>query len=65
MSSILNRQAAKKFILAKIKQLRPGMEKQLTRVSKSALDNYEARIRILIENDIMIHPTLGKTFRVD
>lgn len=65
MASILNQTATKKFILAKIAQLRPGMETQLTRVSQSALDKYEAQLRNIIESDIMIHPTIGKTFRAD
>ncbi len=38
------------------------MEERITRVSGKALDNYEARIRAIIESDIMSHPSLGKTF---
>lgn len=63
MTSLLNRSAVKKFILAKIKSMRPGMEKQITRVSQEALDNYEARLKAVIESDIMILPTLGKTYK--
>lgn len=63
MSHLLNRSQMKKFILAKIESLRPGMEEQLTRVSKSALDNYEARLRLMIEDDIISHPSCGKTFK--
>jgi hypothetical protein len=63
LNNLLNRSSTKKFIIAKITSLRPGMEKQITRVSKEALDNYEARLRAMIESDIMIHPSLGKTFR--
>lgn len=62
MSNLLNRSQIKVFIRAKLAVLRPGMEKQLTRVSKKALDNYEARLRIMIEDDIMTHPSIGKTF---
>lgn len=65
MSNLLNRSAVKKFILAQIKAMRPGMEKQLTRVSIQALDDYEARLRVIIKSDIMTHPTLGKTFRTN
>jgi len=50
--------------LAKIEALRPGMEERITRVSTKALDRYEARIRAMIESDIMAHPSLGKTFLV-
>lgn len=63
MNSLINRSSTKKFILAKITSLRPGFEKQITRVSKSAIDNYEARLRAMIESDIMIHPSKGKTFQ--
>lgn len=63
MNNLLNRSSTKKFIIAKITSLRPGMEKQITRVSKEALDNYEARLRAMIESDIMIHPSKGRTFQ--
>jgi len=62
--NLINRSATKKFILAKIEALRPGMEERITRVSTKALDRYEARIRAMIESDIMAHPSLGKTFLV-
>ena len=61
MSNLINTSATKKFILAKIQALRPGMP--LTRVSKEALDNYEAKLRVWIESDIMRHPSIGKTFK--
>jgi len=48
--------------LAKIAALRPGMEERIHRVSSKALDNYEARLRAIIESDIMSHPSVGKTF---
>jgi hypothetical protein len=62
MGHLINRKQIKIFIMAKLKAMRPGMEEQLTRVSKSALDNYEARLRIMIEDDIMTHRSAGKTF---
>ena len=62
MSNLLNRSQIKVFIKAKLAAMRPGMEDQLTRVSKKALDKYEARLRIMIEDDIMTHPSIGKTF---
>jgi len=62
MSNLLNRSQIKVFIRAKLAAMRPGMEDKLTRISKRALDNYEARLRIMIEDDIMTHPTIGKTF---
>lgn len=62
MSSLINKSGIKKFILAKIAQLRPGMEKQLTRVSNKAIDKYEAELKNRIEYDIMTHRSVGKTF---
>lgn len=60
--NLLNRSSTKKFILAKIAALRPGMEERITRVSGKALDNYEARLKSMIEIDIMKHPSIGKTY---
>lgn len=65
MSNLLNRSQIKKFILAKVAQLRPGMEERIIRVSKTSLDHYESQIRNIIEHDIMTHPSLGKTFNVN
>ncbi len=62
MSHLVNRSQIKVFIRDKLAVLRPGMEEQLTRVSKRALDSYEARLRIMIEDDIMSHRSVGKTF---
>jgi hypothetical protein len=63
MGHLINRKQIKIFIMAKLKAMRPGMEEQLTRISKEALDNYEYRLRIMIEDDIRIHPSIGKTFK--
>jgi hypothetical protein len=62
MSSLLNKSAVKKFILAKIASLRPGMEKQLTSVSSEALNKLEIRLKNWIESDIMHHPSKGKRY---
>jgi len=64
MSNLINRSAVKKYILAKIKSERPGMEKKITRVSQSAIDEYEARLKNWIESDIMSLPSIGKTFKL-
>lgn len=61
MSSLLNKAALKKFILAKIEAMRPGLG--LTRVSKEALEALEARLKNMIENDISTHPSVGKTYK--
>lgn len=58
---LLNQAETKRFILAKIQSMRPGMP--LDRVSKDALDWYEARLRAWIIEDVEKHPTIGKTFK--
>lgn len=50
----------KRFILLKIKALRPGLK--FTRVSQNALDKIEAKLHNLIINAIKQHPSRGKTF---
>lgn len=60
MSSILNRAATKKFIIAKFVNLRPGMP--ITRVSQDSLDKLEAKLRAWIVAEVERHPSIGKTF---
>lgn len=62
MSSILNRSATTKFILAKFVSLRPGMP--ITRVSQDALDKLEARLRACIIEEVQRCPSIGKTFKL-
>ncbi len=62
MTSILNRSATKKFILAKFRSMRPGMP--IDRVSTEALDKIEARLRNWLVNEVEIHPSIGKTFKL-
>ncbi len=57
--SLINRKALRRFIIDKAQAMRPGM---FTRVSGKALDEYEARIRAWVIDDIQRHPSIGKTF---
>jgi len=61
MSSLLNKSAVKKFILQKFKSMRAGPP--MTRVSKEALDSYEIKLILMIESDILSHPSIGVTFK--
>lgn len=63
MSSLINRSAVKSFILKKLESMRPWLG--FNRVSKSAVEVYEARLRAMIIKDIKEHPSRGKTFRLD
>lgn len=52
----------KAYILARAKTLRPGWP--CRRVSKQALNEINARVRVMVDKMIKSHPTLGKTFMV-
>jgi len=60
MSSLINKSALKKYILAQLKAKRPHLE--MTRVSSDALARYESSLKVKILADIKLHPTKGKTF---
>lgn len=62
MASLLNRSQTKKFIIKKFISLRPGMP--IDRVSQEALDKIEARLRAWIIEQVEIHPSIGKTFKI-
>ncbi len=62
MQSILNQAATKKFIIAKFRNLRPGMP--IKRVSKDSLEKIEARLRAWIIEEVQRHPSIGVTFKL-
>lgn len=57
---LLNKSAVKQFILEYLKSKRPHL--RIGRVSKKALDHYEALLTNRIMADVFSHPTKGKTF---
>jgi hypothetical protein len=61
MSSILNRSQAKRFVLARFKEMRSGSP--MTRVSKEYLDDLERWLKDKISRDIQRHPSIGVTFK--
>ena len=61
MNGLLNRKAAKKFILDKAADIRIGWP--CSRVSKEGLDVIEAKLRMMIISMVEGHPSVGKTFR--
>ena len=61
MANILNRVAARKFVLIRFKELRAGPP--ITRVSQEYLNNLEAWIKNKIIKDIESHPSIGVTFK--
>lgn len=58
---LLNRAAAKGYILDFAEYARPGW--RCERVSKSYLDDLESRIAAMIRADIRTHPTVGRTMK--
>lgn len=63
MASLLNKNQTKKFILAKFRSMRQGMD--INRVSKLSLERIEAKLRAWLIEEVMQHPTIGKTFYID
>lgn len=65
MSSVINRAAIKKMVLAEVQTKRPHLG--ITRVSKEAVDRYVSvgiqSILTILDADIHSHPTIGKTFK--
>lgn len=60
-NTLLNRAELKRYILEQAKVVRPGWE--VTRVSKKAMDEIEAFIKIKIKVSLRMQPTKGKTFK--
>lgn len=60
---LLNRSATKKHIMEKLKELRPTLG--ITQVSAESLQNIEARLKVMIDEQIKSHPSSGKTFKVE
>ncbi len=60
-NDLINRKHCKDFILRMTAEMR--LEWNCTRVSKEALDDLNARIKILLMKSVKRHPTVGKTFR--
>jgi hypothetical protein len=60
MPSLLNKKATRDYILKKCDKTRLGWD--CKRVSKSALDEIEAFMRVKLDEAIHRHPTVGKTF---
>lgn len=59
---MINRTEVKKTVLALLEANRPQLALQISRVSGQYLDDLEARLRVMILNDIGRHPSIGSTF---
>lgn len=57
---ILNIKKTKEFALAVSKAKRNG---KFTRISKDALERWEARLKNIIVDEVYKHPSIGKTIK--
>jgi len=62
--NLLCRQTAKRVIMERLAARRPQLAKQITRVSREALDRLEAWLMLRIDREIDTHPSKGTTFKV-
>ena len=58
---LINKKETRDFILERCEKMRPGLG--LERVSKDALDLIELRLKNLIIDMVLEHPSKGKTFK--
>ncbi len=60
-NDLINRAHCKAFILAMVKEYRPGWD--CRRVSKEVFDDLNFKIRHAIIGSVRRHPTIGVTFK--
>jgi hypothetical protein len=58
--SLLNRSRTRDYILQRFGVTRPHMG--IGRVSKQALDDIEAKLKLMINGAVSNYPSIGKTF---
>ena len=58
---LINKAVTKRYIMARLKQKRPGWN--CTQISGQALSELNAKFKNLIDKCIQSHPTMGKTFK--
>lgn len=61
MNNLITRSNVKKYLLERAKSLRPSHP--FTRVSADTLDNIEARLRNLCDDNIRRLPAVGQTIK--
>lgn len=57
---LINKKHVRDHILATIQRIRPGWGAD--RVSAQALDDINAKVRLMINGQVRQHPSVGKTF---
>lgn len=60
-SSPLNRTETRRLILARLEVIRPALVGKMTRVGDETFTTLEARLRCMIDAELRVLPTVGKT----
>jgi len=61
MSSLLNRERLKRYLLDRAQVLRPAL--RMKRVSEEAVQSLESRLRNMADDMIRRHPCMGRTIK--
>lgn len=61
MANLMNQSALRKLILERCRARRPQLG--ITRVSSEAMEDIESRVRLIVDEQIDSHPSIGKTFK--
>lgn len=64
MENTINRAAVQRMILARLEVIRPALHGKLTRVSGDSLNWLESRLQNIIDSELRIHPSRGKTIQL-
>ncbi len=59
-TSLLNKKAVRGYILGRIEKTRPHLK--FNRVSGQAIEDVEAKLKLMINRAVHSHPSTGKTF---
>jgi hypothetical protein len=59
---LINKLAVRKYLLAMSEEYRGG---KFTRVSDSTFSVIDSKLRMMLESDIKVHPSIGKTVMIE
>ena len=61
MNRLVNRTSVKRYLLERARQLRPALG--MKRVSNEAVHSLESKLRLMADELIRQHPSMGKTIK--
>ena len=62
--SLINKTHVKKYTLDAVARLRPALVSKLTRVSGDVYEEAEYKVRKMIDDLVLRHPSVGKTIMI-